>query len=479
MGADAVVRSSAANQGGEMKTADAETAAQETHHQYERLTARSRRLYERARTKIPGGATRSLNSWPPYPIYLKSASGATVIDVDNRRYLDFLNNYTALALGHAPPLVVTAVQEAAAKGTSLSFSSPLETELAERLIERVPSLRKVRFTGSGTEAVMFVLRVARAATRRPQIAKVEGGYHGTIDEVMVSVRPNLLEAGPPDCPVPLPEMSGLVPGVADRTVVLPFNNIVGSDRLLTEHGDQLAAVVVEPMLGVGGMIPATAAYLQWLRRRCTELDIVLVFDEVITLRLSVGGAQQRYGIEPDLTVIGKTIGGGLPIGAYGGRADLMELLEARGGTDVYNARSGGPPLYQGGTFTGNPCSLAAGIATLSKLDDDTLGDLNKRGDLLRERINAQAGEQGLPLRVTGMGSLFNLHITDRPVVDFRDTWQVDGRLQHALFLELLNTGFIVAPRGMGCLSTAMTSEHEEAFAEAVLAIVSRLRTAGE
>jgi glutamate-1-semialdehyde 2,1-aminomutase len=439
---------------------------------YTAFTAGSRAHFDRVRSRIPAGATRSLNSWPPHPIYLTRGAGAAVWDVDGRRYLDFLNNYTALVLGHADAAVLSAVRAAVEGGTSFSFSTGLEEELAGRLCARVPSMEMVRFTGSGTEAVMFALRLARAATGRPKVAKVEGGYHGTIDDVMVSVRPDAGTAGSAERPRPVPDMAGLSPGLADRTVVLPFNDVAGTGAILDAHAADLAAVIVEPVLGVGGMLPATDDYLALLRRRCTEGGMVLIFDEVITMRLAVGGAQALYGVRPDLTVTGKTIGGGLPIGAFGGRTELMELLTPRGGTDVYNARSGGPPLYQGGTFTGNPGSLAAGIATLDQLDDATLRVLNTAGDKLRERLAVQARQRGLPLRVTGLGSLFNLHAIDAPVIRWRDLWRIDPGLQHGLFLELLNRGFAVAPRGMACLSTAMTDGDRDAFVDAVLGALS-------
>lgn len=443
-----------------------------TFDRYRQLTGRSLDLFKRAQESIPAGATRSLNSWPPHPVYLSRGTGATVWDVDGRRYLDLLNNYTALVLGHADPVVVSAIGEAAALGTSFSFSTEREAELAERLLRRVPSMEQVRFTGSGTEAVMFALRMARAATGRPKVAKVEGGYHGTVDDVMVSVRPDPDQAGEADRPHPLPDMAGLSPGLADRTLVLPFNDAAATDALLTAEADRLAAVIVEPVLGVGGMLPADATYLELLRRRCTEHGIVLIFDEVITLRIAPGGAQQEYGIVPDLTVTGKTIGGGMPIGAFGGRGDLMAMFAPRGGTDVYNARAGGPPLYQGGTFTGNPGSLAAGIATLDRLDEATCAALNSSGDRLRTRLADQARRHGLPLQVTGLGSLFNLHVLDQPPRTFRDLWRIDAQRQHQLFLELLNRGFVIAPRGMACLSTPMTDQDCDSFVDAVTEAMS-------
>ncbi|GHD37230.1 aspartate aminotransferase family protein [Nocardiopsis kunsanensis] len=441
---------------------------------YVRSTPASQQHYRRTREIIPAGATRSLNSWPPHPLYLTGGDGARVTDLDGRVLTDFLNNYTALVLGHAHPEVVSAVQEAAALGTSFSFSSTLEQALGELLAERVPSMERLRFTGSGTEAVMFALRLARAATGRTRIAKAEGGFHGALDETMVNVRAGSSENRGSTRPRTVPDMEGLTPGVEERTLVLPFNDIEASTALIKEHAGDLAAVILEPVLGVGGMIPATESYLRAVRDACSEGGIVLIFDEVITLRLGPGGAQQSYGIAPDLTVTGKTIGGGMPIGAYGGRADLMALLEPQGGTDVYDAGSGGPRLYQGGTFTGNNCTLAAGVATLKTIDPETYTELNRQGDRLRETLNKEAESSGLPLHVTGTGSLFNLHACSGPVTGFRDAQDVAGDLQQALFLGLLEEGVIVAPRGMGCLSTAMTEDDLRFFQEKVLGVAERI-----
>ncbi len=309
--------------------------------------ASSGRHFERARRVLPGGVTRSLNFWEPHPVYLHSGKGAYVCDVDGHRLLDLINNYTALVLGHADPRVVRAVGRQLELGTSFAFSSDLEVVLAELLVARVPSIERVRFTGSGTEAAMFALRAARAATGRPLIAKMEGGFHGTHDEVAISIRPRLDAAGPPDRPRSVGETNGLIAGVTDHVIVLPFNRPTDATELIREHADELAAVIVEPVLGVGGMIPPVSSFLPALRRACTEHGIVLIFDEVITLRLAPGGAQELYGVTPDLTIMGKIIGGGLPIGALGGNESLMEMFAPRGGHDPYDARSGGPRTYQG------------------------------------------------------------------------------------------------------------------------------------
>lgn len=441
---------------------------------YRDRTVGSRLHYEQALAALPAGATRSLNSWPPYPVYLTGGRGSLVTDVDGRDYVDMLNNYSALVLGHADPEIVDVVSRAAALGTSFSFSTPAEHELAEVLRTRIPSLERLRFAGSGTEAAMFCLRLARARTGRDRIAKMEGGFHGTYDDVAISIRPSPDSWGPPHAPASVPDMDGLPEGTAQRVLVLPFNDTQATSALLRLHGNGIAAVIVEPVLGVGGMIPATPEYLRTLRELCDELGIVLIFDEVISLRVARGGAQASYGVTPDLTVMGKVIGGGLPIGAYGGRADIMGLLEPQGGSDVYDPRAGGPRLYQGGTFTGSPCSLATGLVTMRRLTPAVYAELAAKGERLRVGLGRQIERHGLPACVTGHSSLFNIHVGAGQVSTFRDARRVDGARQQALFLGLLSEGFIIAPRGMGAVSTATSSSEIDAFTDAAAAILARI-----
>jgi glutamate-1-semialdehyde 2,1-aminomutase len=445
---------------------------------YRAVTERSGRHHERARRVIPAGATRSLNDWPPNPIYVTHGSGSAIWDLDGREYVDFLNNYTAVVLGHAHPAVVEAVRERLEKGTSFSFSTELEAELAELLVERIPSVERVRFMGSGTEAAMFALRLARSFTNRPAIAKVEGGFHGTYDDVQVSVRPAMDRAGPIATPASLPETGGLRARLAEDVLVLPFNHIAETEALIEAHRDRLAAVLVEPILGVGGMITPADGYLARLRELCTRHGILLVFDEVITLRLAPGGAQELFGVMPDLTVMGKIIGGGMPIGALGGTSAVMAHLEPSGGYDVYDPRSGGARVYQGGTFTGNPLSLAAGLATLRIMDRAAYERLNGLGDALRARVDRLLRELEVPMSVTGLGSLFNLHATPGPVHTFRDARTADAERQQAVFLGLLNEGVMIAPRGMGCLSVPMTDVELNRFEMALAAVIRDVFTGG-
>ena len=271
------------------------------------------------------------------------------------------------------------------------------------LCERVDSIERVRFANSGTEAVMMAVRVARAFTGRPLVAKAEGGYHGTWDDVQLSVSPPLDRAGAVERPIGVPDSPGLTPGASGSTVLIPYNDIEAARAILEPLGDRLAAVVVEPMLGSGGMIPAEQDYLDGLRALTSELGALLIFDEVITFRITPGGMQALYGVTPDLTTIGKIIGGGLAVGAFGGRADVMEVCDP--------SRPGAIPHY--GTFNGNPATMAGGIANLELLTPAEYDRINALGDRLRDGINALGPELGLAVCATGVGSLLNIHLQER------------------------------------------------------------------
>jgi glutamate-1-semialdehyde 2,1-aminomutase len=426
-------------------------------------TSKSAALNAEAKRSMPGGDTRSTAWFSPYPPFAAQGSGAFFTDVDGNRYIELLNNYSSLVHGHAHPEVVEAIREQLGRGAS--FAAPHENtmRLAQMIRERVASIERVRFTNSGTEAVMMAIRVARAFTGRPLIAKVEGGYHGTWDDVQLSVAPPLEKAGPRERPLPIPDSPGLSPGVTDSTLLIPFNDLEAATPILEEAGDRLAAVIVEPMNGAGGMVPAEQEYLDGLRELTRRLGALLVLDEVITFRLSPGGAQALYRITPDLTTIGKIIGGGLAVGAFGGRADVMDVCDP--------SRPGAIPHY--GTFNGNPATMAGGIAALELLTPSEYDRLNGLGDRLREGINALSAELGLVVCATGIGSLLNVHVTEGPVRHYRDV--VSGKPRSALLhLALLNEGVFAARRGLMSTSTPMTDglidEVLDAVRRALLAV---------
>ena len=375
-----------------------------------------------------------------------------------------LGNYTAMILGHAHPKVVEAIKKQVARGTAFAAANPIEVELATLLCERVPSLDLVRFCNSGTEATMFAMRLARAFTGRPNIARIEGGYHGTHDYAEVSTHPAPAEAGPPERPTAIPDSIGTPRWALDGSVVLPFNNPEAAERILREEGhcDMVAAVILEPIIGAGGVIAATNEFIQRLRSVTRELGMLLIFDEVISMRVAPGGAQQLYGVTPDLTTMGKIIGGGLPVAAFGGRADVMELMDPRRR----------PNLPQGGTYNGNPLGMAAGVAAMKELTPDVYEHLNRMGARVKDQLTEVFASHGMPAQVNCAGSLLAIHFTDMPVTDYRTKATSNDAITHDFFLALVNHGVLMAPRAMGALSTPMAEHDIQEFVDAVDAVIA-------
>ena len=419
----------------------------------------SAQLYERALRVLPGGNTRQTVFWKPYPIYARSGRGPWVIDEDGVERLDFINNYTSLIHGHAHPTVVDAVVKQVRLGASFAMPTREEVTLAEVICERLTSAERVRFTNSGTEAVMLALKIARAYTGRPKIAKCEGAYHGMYDPVEVSLSPSPAEWGDGD-PVAHASVKGMPRGVHDDVVVIPFNDVDAGQRIISAHAAELAAVIVDPLPRRVGLVPATPEFLTALRNVTTKHGIVLVFDEVISFRLGFRGAQGEMGVEPDLTTLGKIIGGGFPVGAVAGRLDLMSVVDPR---------TGRPDLPHAGTFNGNPVSMAAGIATLGLLTRQAFDRLDELGEHVRARLRASLSAAGVAGHVTGLGSLFDLHLGTNEPRDYRSGRPTapDAARLEALFVNLLNAGFLFTPDGFGSLSTVLTELDVERFADAV------------
>src|SRR5882672_6560213 len=429
---------------------------------YRRTTPTSRALHERAVKVMPGGTTRTTTYFDPYPLYIERGDGCRIWDADGTERIDMLGNYSAMILGHAHPKVVEAINKQAARGTAFAAANRIEVELATLLCERVPSLDLVRFCNSGTEATMFAMRLARAFTGRPKIARMEGGYHGTHDYAEVSTHPAVGEAGPPEAPISRPDSMGTPAWVLDQTVVLPFNNPDAAEAIIRRNGGELAAVILEPIIGAGGVIAATPEFLRRLRSVTAELGILLIFDEVISFRVAPGGAQQLYGVTPDLTTLGKIIGGGLPVAAFGGRADVMELLDPRRD----------PNLPQGGTYNGNPLGMAAGVAALRELTPDVYEELNRKGARVKDQLTEVFASHGMPAQVNGVGSLLAIHFTDIPVTDYRTKATSNNKITHEFFLALVNHGVLMAPRAMGALSTPMGEQDIQEFVDAVDAVIA-------
>ncbi len=431
---------------------------------YLELTPKSRAQWEEARNYLPGGDSRNSIFWNPYPIFLTGAEGCRVVDADGVERLDFINTMTTMILGHRPAPVIAALQGQLERGVGYNAPNAYQVDLARTLCRRIPSLDLVRFTNSGTEATLNTLRAARAFTGRSRFAKMEGGYHGTHDAVTVSVRVDPSQAGDPANPAPVPASAGLVSGATEQVTVIPFNDTETALRILEDNAEDLAAVIVEPVLGSVGMVPARAEYLTMLRNFTRANDSLLIFDEVISYRVGPGGAQQHYGITPDLTALGKIIGGGLPVGAFGGRRDVMEL---------YDPANGGPAVSHAGTFNANPLTMLAGFATLEQLTPEVYRGLAELTEELRQEIRSLCADLEAPVQVTGLGSLFGIHFTGRPVANYRDIAAGNAGLRDRVFLGLLNEGILMASNLVGALSTATSRREMDRFLEAFQRVLSR------
>jgi glutamate-1-semialdehyde 2,1-aminomutase len=406
-------------------------------------------LARRARKVFPGGDTRASAHYAPFPLVMDHASGCRLTDVDGNELLDFMNNFTSLIHGHAHPAVVDAIQAQAPRGSAYAAPNLAQIELAELIAHRVPSVELMRFTSSGTEGTLMAIRCARAATGRQKIMKMEGGYHGSYELAEVSLVPFPDGRGGVDAPSSQPVDASFPASVLADTVICPYNEPDHARRLIDRHADELAAVIVEPVLGSMGMIPANTAFLRTLREATAAHGIVLVFDEVITLRLDAGGAQQIHGIRPDLTCMGKIIGGGLPIGAVGGSRDLMEQFNP----------DREQPVMHASTFSGNALTMAAGLAAMRAYDGAEAARLNRLGERLRTGFNEAFLQAGIRGQAVGSGSLTNLHFTDAPLNDARDSLagMTDaGHIPRLLHLGMLRRGIMSASRLMNCVSTAMT-----------------------
>lgn len=427
---------------------------------YVSKTLSSKALFERARKVLPGGVSYGIRYFEPYPFYTARAKGSKLYDVDGNEYVDFWLGHTALILGHSPPAVMGAVKKQLQNGTHYGTSHELEIKLAEQVAKMVPSAEMTRFTNSGTEANMYATRIARACTGKTLIAKFEGGWHGGYDALQVGVK----------YPFDIPESAGLTAGATQDTIVLPFNDLTAVEKRLRDK--QLSAIIVEPVLGGGGGIPAEPDFLMGLRELCNKRDALLIFDEVITgFRLTPGGAQQFYRVKPDITVLGKIVGGGFPIGAFCGRRDLMERLD----TLVYKR-----PHYafQGGTFAANPVTMTAGLVTLKLLENGQLIDrLNKSGEKVREQLKNIFEVAGIDVQVTGAGSIFNVHFTKDKLASARDAYAADRERLIEYDLSLISNGLFFLPTHNAVLSTAHSKKDVEKLFLETERYAKRLRNA--
>jgi glutamate-1-semialdehyde 2,1-aminomutase len=408
-------------------------------------------LYRRALQLIPGGVSSPVRAMRGVgldePLFVRSGEGAYVETEDGRRLLDWVLSWGPLVFGHADPDTVEAVREAALRGTTFGAATEAEVELAAEIVDAVPSVSKVRLVSSGTEAAMSALRLARAFTKRDRIIKMAGGYHGHADALLASGGSGLATLGIPASP-------GVPTGAAADTIVVPHNDLDAAAEAVMRYGEGLAAIIVEPVAANMGVVPPEPGYLETLRRLCDVSGALLVFDEVISgFRVARGGAQERYGVLPDLTVLGKIVGGGLPLAAFGGRAEIMDLL-APGG-----------PVYQAGTLAGNPLATAAGLSVLTRLRDGTIYDeLERRAALLEDGLSPFG-------RVQRVGALLTLFMAEGPVRNFEDAQAADTERYGALFRHLLEQDIYFPPSQFEALFPS-TAHGEEEIERTIAAVSS-------
>jgi len=425
-------------------------------------TIRSAKLFARAQQLIPGGVNspvRAFQSVGGQPRFIQRAKGAHLYDVDGNSYLDYVLSWGPMILGHAPTTVISAIKKAATNGTSYGAPTELEVTLARLIHDAFPSMEKMRLVSSGTEAVMSAIRVARAFTKRDAILKFEGCYHGHSDYLLAKAGSGLATLG-------IPDSAGVPADFAKHTLTAPYNDIQAVRQIVNEHHDKLACIILEPIAGNMGVVPPAPDFLSSLRRLTTENGILLIFDEVISgFRVTYGGAQTLYGVTPDLTVLGKIIGGGLPVGAYGGRGEIMDLIAPSG------------PVYQAGTLSGNPLAVSAGIATLKQLKARGIyKKLEEKSAALAKGIGEAAKKAGVPLTQTRIGSMLCGFFTPGPVVDWATAKQSDTKRYGIFFHMMLEQGAYFAPSQFEAafLSTAHTSADIEYTIKAAHAAMKSL-----
>ena len=401
---------------------------------------RSEELFNRALERIPGGVNspvRAFRAVGGKPLFIARGEGSRIWDADGREYIDYVGSWGPLLFGHRPPEVLAALEEVLKTGTSFGAPTEREVELAELISRLVPSVEKVRLVNSGTEATMSAIRLARGFTGRERIVKFDGCYHGHGDSLLVKAGSGVATLGLPDSP-------GVPKSLAELTTVLPFNDVDALEREFATKGSEIACVIVEPIVGNMGCVPPKPGFLQSLRELTQRAGAILIFDEVMTgFRVAAGGAQELYGIRPDLTTLGKVIGGGLPVGAYGGRADIMNKVAPAG------------PVYQAGTLSGNPLAVAAGLATLRRIEKDKPYD---QLEALGSRLERGLKRPGL--QVNRVGSMFTVFFTDKPVTDFESARTSDLARFNTHFHSMLERGVYLAPSQFEAafISTAHTVE---------------------
>jgi glutamate-1-semialdehyde 2,1-aminomutase len=426
------------------------------------IKATSEVLFNRACEFLPGGISRNTVFRLPHPYYLKSASGCYLKDVDGNEYIDFANNMAALIHGHTHPVIEEAVIAQLKKGTACTFATEAELELAELLCTRVEGFEKIRFVNSGTEAVMAMIKAARAFTGRPKIAKAEGAYHGTYDFAEVSQTSNPSNWGDIDSPKSNPQVYGTPVGVTDDVIIFPFNDVEKSVAILDKYAEQIACVVIDPIPHRVGLVEASSQFIdaiyQWTRKN----NALLVFDEVVTFRVNYGGAQENYSCKPDLTALGKIIGGGFPVGAVTGRSEIMKIMDPREPKLLF-------PLS--GTFSANPMTMTAGRVAMELFDSNAVIKLNQITQIAIEQIKEAVKIADVPVSITGAGSMFRIHLRPDPPATYRESYQskeINSLIDRLLDYLLINEKIIMINTCSCMFSTVITQKEVDRLSEGLL-----------
>lgn len=416
---------------------------------------KSKALFEKAQNYIPGGVNspvRAFRAVGGNPIFIEKADGAHIFDADGNSYLELINSWGPMILGHNHPMIKEAVIKAMENGTSFGAPTAREVEIAELITKMVPSVEKVRMVNSGTEATMSAIRVARGFTGKDKFIKMEGHYHGHGDSFLIAAGSGAMTMGNPDSP-------GVTKGTAKDTLIAPYNDLEAIEELVKVNQNQIAALILEPVPGNMGLVTPKPGYLEGLRKICDREGIILIFDEVMTgFRLAKGGAQELFGVTPDMTTLGKIIGGGMPVGAYGGKKEIMEFVSPAG------------PVYQAGTLSGNPIAMAAGLTMLNHLNShpEVYTTLNAVGDKIVSGFRKSLDKLGLNYTINHIGSMYSLFFTDKEVFDFASAKQADTTLFGKYFQAMLHKGVYLAPSQFESLflSTALTDEYISQIVEA-------------
>jgi len=422
------------------------------------LRPKSEALYREACTLMPGGVNSPVRAFKAVggtPVFFKRAKGGYLFDADDRQYVDYVSSWGAIILGHADPRVVDAIGVAAANGTSFGAPHAGEVRLAKEILERVPAVERIRFVNSGTEATLATIRLVRAATGRTKILKFEGNYHGAVDSLLAKAGSGIATFG-------LPDSAGVPKSITQDTLLARYNDALHVEAILSANRGEVAAVLVEPVSGNMGLVPPKPEFLSELRRLCNEHDVLLVFDEVMTgFRIAKGGAAERFGVRPDLLCMGKVIGGGLPVGAYGGRKDLMDLVAPMG------------PMYQAGTLSGNPLAMAAGYTALSNMNAEQYERLEQLGARLEAGLSHACRYESVSAHVQRVGSMISVFFTEEPVNDFDDANKTDKSFFAGVFHSMLDKGFYLPPSALEAwfFTTSHTDEDIDRTVEAFAASI--------